>query len=215
MRDLGHGAHARSAPVRAGVETELSMIQDRYASEWSPADEVSFLDAQLSLYSYTLVQRKINHPSKIFIQQDIPLFRSASYAVFFLLRILGTAPRKCIDETGVRNIVRQIFTLMREMSQIANTRRSQCLRVYRIIGHMIDGKDWNQGTPVLGKAEPFMANNFVADVAARGIIKGNTRHAAAKTERETVVARVPPGGESTFDLNFSLSIWDPMEWNVN
>ncbi|KAL4751803.1 hypothetical protein BDW72DRAFT_87758 [Aspergillus terricola var. indicus] len=231
-------------PFVGVFETELSMIQDRYASEWSPADEVSFLDAQLSLYSYALVQRMATDPLKnlhptvnqlitqgsltarqlLTVLTAFPdelrkgtfhVFRSASYAVFFLLRILGTAPRECIDETGIRNIIRQIFTLMKEMSQTANDRRSQCVRVCRIIEHMIDGEDWDQETPFFGRAESFMANNFVADVAARGIIKANTRHAAAKTERETVAAGVPPEGESTFDLDFSLSIWDPMEWNVN
>ncbi|KAL4742964.1 hypothetical protein BDV11DRAFT_179273 [Aspergillus similis] len=225
-------------------ETELSMIQDRYANEWSPADEVAFLDAQLSLYSYVLVQRKLTdrlknlHPAmnQLITQGSLTarqlltvlttfpnelhkgtfhVFRSASYAVFFLLRVLGTAPRECIDETGIKNIIRQIFTLMREMSQTANDRRSQCVRVCRIIEHMIDGEDWNKNTPFLGNAESFMANNFVADVAARGIIKANTRHAAAKTERETVIAGALPEEESTFDLDFSLSLWDPMEWNVN
>jgi hypothetical protein len=30
-----------------------------------------------------------------------------------------------------------------------------------------------------------------------------------------VAAGVLPKGESTFDLDFSLSIWDPIEWNAN
>ncbi|KAJ5986048.1 hypothetical protein N7451_010413 [Penicillium sp. IBT 35674x] len=230
-------------PLVRVFETELHIIQDRYACEWSPADEVSLLDARLSLYSYVLDQKitelpRTLHPENEIIAQSsntarqllivlttfpdalskgtFHVFRSASYAVFFLLRILGTAPSDFIDETCIRNIIRQTFTLMRDISQTVNDRRSQCVRVCRIIEHMIDYEDWNKDTPFLGKAESFMANNFVADVAARGMIKANMRHAAAQTERdcrETMAAGAPLGLESNFDFNFS--IWDPMEWNVD
>ena len=237
------GLTADPLPLVRLFETELCMIQDKHACEWSPADEVSFLDARLSLHSYVLDQKKTEplknlHPENEIITQSIitakqllivlttfpdalskgtfHVFRSASYAIFFLLRILGTAPSELIDETGIRNIIRQTFTLMRDMSQTANDRRSQCVRVCRIIEHMIDYEDWNKDTPLLGKAESFMANNFVADVAARGMIKANIRHAAAQTERdcrEAATAGAPPEMESNFDLDFS--VWDPMEWNVN
>lgn len=244
-------------------ESELCMIQDKYASEWSPADEVSFLDARLSLYSYALGQKKkTDHLQPLHQEKEhelitqgsitatqlltivttfpdalrkgtIHVFRSAGYAVFFLLRILGTAPRECIDETSIRNIIRQTFTLMRAISQTSNDRRSQCVRVCRIIEHMLDCEDWNenQDTPFVGKAESFMAMNFVADVAARGILKAykHTRQAvAARMERdrdrdrgrdrdcdcrEGDPAGVQPDGGSQFDLDFS--IWDPMEWPLN
>lgn len=39
------------------------MIQDKYASEWPPADEVAFFDARLSVYSYVL-DRKMAEPLK-------------------------------------------------------------------------------------------------------------------------------------------------------
>ncbi|KAL4786499.1 fungal-specific transcription factor domain-containing protein [Aspergillus varians] len=234
------GLTADPLPLVRVFETELCMIQDRYACEWSPADEVSFLDARLSLYSYVLGQKKpeplknLHRENELITQSSITarqllivlttfpdalskgtfhVFRSGSYAVFFLLRILGTASSELIDETGIRNIIRQTFTLMRDMSQTANDRRSQCVRVCRIIENMIDYEDWNKDIPFVGKAESFMSNNFVADVAARGIMKANKRHAAAQTEREGVAAGVPPEVESNFDLNFL--IWDPMEWNVN
>ncbi|KAB8272816.1 hypothetical protein BDV30DRAFT_239128 [Aspergillus minisclerotigenes] len=87
---------------------------------------------------------------------------------------------------------------------------NQCVRICRIIEHMIDYEEWNADTPFLGKAESFMANNFVADVAARGMIK------AAKAERESreaVAAGVPPVVESNFGLDFS--IWDPLGWPVD
>lgn len=230
-------------PLVRVFENELCMIQNRYACEWSPADEVSLLDARLSLYSYVLDQKKPELPRILHTENEIiakssstarqllivlttfpdalskgtfHVFRSASYAVFFLLRILGTAPSECIDETGIRNIIRQTFTLIMDVSQTANDRRSQCVRVCRIIEHMIDYEDWSKDTPFLGKAESFMANNYVADVAARGMIKANMRHAAASTERdcrEATAAGVPLEVESNFDLNFS--IWDPMEWNLN
>lgn len=237
------GLTADPFPFVRVFETELCMIQDKYACEWSPADEISLLDARLSLYSYVLDRKKTELPkslppeTQLIVQSTISarqllivlttfpdalgkgtfhVFRSASYAVFFLLRILGTAPSELIDEMGIRNIIRQTFTLMRDMSQTTNDRRSQCVRVCRIIEHMIDYEDWNKDTPFLGKAESFMANNFVADVAARGMIKANMRHAAAQTQhdcREAMAAGVPLEVESNFDLNFS--IWDPMEWNVN
>jgi hypothetical protein len=237
------GIAADPLPLVRMFETELSMIQDKYACEWSPAEEVSLLDARLSLYSYVLDQKKneplrtFNQGNEIITQSSITarqllvvlttfpdalirgtfhVFRSASYAVFFLLRILGTAPSELFDEAGIRNIIRQTFTLMRDMSQTTNDRRSQCIRVCRIIENMIDYEDWNKDTPYLGKAESFMANNFVADVAARGMIKANMRHTAAQTEhdyREAAAAGVPPEAESNLDLDFS--IWDPMEWNVN
>lgn len=237
------GLMADPLPLMRVFETELCMIQDRYACEWSPADEVSFLDARLSLYSYVLGQKKIEplktfHPENELITQSsvtarqllivlitfpnalskgtFHVFRAASYAVFFLLRILGTAPSELIDETDIRNIIRQTFTLMRDMSQTANDRRSQCVRVCRIVEHMIDYEDWDKDPPFLGKPESFMANNFVADVAARGMMKANLQHAAAQAERdcrEAVAAGVPPVVESNFDLNFS--IWDPMQWNMN
>ncbi|KAL2831543.1 fungal-specific transcription factor domain-containing protein [Aspergillus cavernicola] len=237
------GLTADPLPLVRVFETELCMMQDRYACEWSPADEVSFLDVRLSLYSYVLDQKKSEplkslHPENELITQSsitarqllivvttfpdalstgtFHVFRSASYAVFFLLRILGTAPSEFIDEMGIRNIIRQTFALMRDISQTGDDRRSQCVRVCRIIEHMIDYEDWNKDTPFTGKAESFMANNFVADVAARGMIKANQRHAAAQTERdcrEAVAAGVPAEVESDFDLDFS--IWDPMAWNVN
>ena len=237
------GLAADPLPLVRVFETELCMIQDRYACEWSPADEVSLLDARLSLYSYVLDQKrndlpKALHPENELIAQSAAtarqllvvlttfpdalskgtfhVFRSASYAVFFLLRILGTATSEVIDEIGIRNIIRQTFTLMRNMSQTANDRRSQCVRVCRIIEHMIDYEDWDKDTPFLGKAESFMANNFVADVAARGMIKANMRYTAAQADREcreAMAPGVPLEVESNFDLNFS--IWDPMEWNVN
>ncbi|KAJ5770681.1 uncharacterized protein N7511_002732 [Penicillium nucicola] len=231
-------------PLLRVFETELSMIQNRYACEWSPAEEVSLLDARLSLYSYVLDQKKTEvlnnvHPENELITQGsatarqllvvlntfpdalskgtFHVFRSASYAIFFLLRILGTAPSECFDETGVRAIIKQTFTLMRDMSQTANDRRSQCFRVCRIIENMISYEDWDKDTPFLGKAVSFMANNYVADVAARGMIKANMRHAAAQTERdsrETVAAGDPPEVETNFDLDFAM-IWDPMQWNAN
>lgn len=238
------GLTADPIPLVRVFENELFMVQDRYACEWSPADEVSFLDARLSLYSYVLDRKKAEplknlHPENeiithssitarqlLIVLNTFPdtlskgtfhVFRCASYAVFFLLRILGTAPSELIDETSIRNIIRQTFTLMRDMSQTANDRRSQSVRVCRIIENMIDYEDWNKDTPFLGKAESFMSNNFVADVAARGIFKANLRHAAAQTERdsrEAVAAGNPPEVvEPTFDLDFS--IWDPMQWNVN
>ncbi|GAD96897.1 pogo transposable element, putative [Paecilomyces variotii No. 5] len=236
------GLMADPLPLVRVFETELCMIQDRYACQWSPADEVSFLDARLSLYSYILGRKKTEplknlYPDNEFIVQGsitarqllivlttfpdaltkgtIHVFRAASYAVFFLLRVLGTAPSELIDETGIRNIIRQTFTLLRDISQSANDRRSQCVRVCRIIENMIEYEDWNKDTPFLGKAESFMSLNFIADVAARGIMKANIRHAAAQAERdcrEDVVAAAPPG-VSNFDFDFS--IFDPMGWDVN
>ncbi|KAL3468106.1 fungal-specific transcription factor domain-containing protein [Aspergillus heterothallicus] len=214
-------------------ETELSMIQDRYATEWSPADEVSFLDARLSLYSYILHHHQQHHNSKtntitttqlhsphelttqasitarqlLIILTTLPstlsktpfhIFRAASYAVFFLLRIIGTAtttppdpssssssssspPFSAIDETSLRNTIRQAYTLLKDLSATANDRRSQCSRVCRIIENMIDYDEWRKEIPFLGKAESFMALNFVADVAARGMVRANMRqHAAAQ-----------------------------------
>lgn len=76
-------------------------------------------------------------------------------------------------------------------------------------------EDRDQETAFLSKAESFIANIFAADVAARAIMKANTRYAATKTKRETLAAEVPPERESTFDLDFSLSIWDPVEWYVH
>ncbi|KAJ5125136.1 hypothetical protein N7476_010516 [Penicillium atrosanguineum] len=237
------GLTADPLPFVRLFETELGMIQDRYASEWSPADEVSFLDARLSLYSYVLDQGK-NQPSEslrpvneIITQSSVTarqllivvttfpdilskgifhIFRSTSYAVFFLLRILEMAPSQFIDEAGIRNIIRRTFALMKDMSETGSDRRFQCVRVCRIIEHMIDYKDWDTDMPFTGKAGSFMANNFVADVAARGIIKANQRHSAARTERDCGVsgeAEVSAEVESDFNLDFS--IWDPMEWAVN
>ncbi|KAL4917394.1 fungal-specific transcription factor domain-containing protein [Aspergillus aurantiobrunneus] len=231
------GLTADPLPFVRVFENELCMIQDKYACEWSPADEVSFFDARLGLYSYVLDRTKTEPPRSIHQENELiaqssiaarhlltvlttfpdalrkgtfHVLRSASYAVFFLLRILGTAPSECIDETGIRNIIRQTFTLMRELSQTSNDRRNQCMRVCRITEHMIDYQDWNRDTPFVGKAESFMANNFVADVAARGMIK------AADAERDCRVAGaagVPPEVESHLDLDFS--IWDAMGWPVN
>ncbi|KAJ6113224.1 hypothetical protein N7523_006541 [Penicillium sp. IBT 18751x] len=236
------GLTADPFPLVRVFETEFCMIQDRYACEWSPADEISFLDARLNLYSYVLGQKKweplksIHLENEIIIQSSITarqllivvtkfpdalsagtfhVFRSASYAVFFLLRILGTAPTNSIDEMGIRNIIRQTFSLMRDISQKGDDRQPQCVRVCRIIEHMIDYEDWNKDTPFTGKAESFMANNFVADVAARGMIKANQQHAAAQIEsdcREAGAAGAPAEAESDLDLDFS--IWNPMEWNV-
>lgn len=112
--------------------------------------------------------------------------------------------------------LRQTFTLMRYVSQTANDRRNQCVRACRIIENKIDYEDWNKEAPFLGKLRSFMANNFVADVAARGLIKANLRRAAAQTEcdcREVTTTVVPPEAEPHFDLDFS--IWDSMELNVN
>lgn len=224
-------------------ETELGMIQDRYAGEWSPADEVSFLDARLSLYSYVLdkgnnqppeslspvneliTQSSITARQLLIVVTTFPdilskgifhVFRCTIYAVLILLRILGMTPSQFINEAGIRNVIRQTFALMRDMSETGSDRRFQCVRVCRIIEHMIDYEDWNTDMPFTGKAESFMANNFVADVAARGIIKANQQHSAAQTERDcgvSVAAGVPAEVESDFDLDFS--IWDPMEWAVN
>lgn len=228
-------------PLVRLFEIELCTVQERYAGEWAPADEVSFLDARLSLYSYVLDQKTIEPLKSLHLgielvtQSSITarqllivvttfpdilstgtfnVFRAASYAVFFLLRILGTAPSELIDEAGIRNIIRQTFTLMKDISQTGDDRRSQCVRVCRIIEHMIEYEDWDKDTPFTGKAKSFMANNFVADVAARGMIKA--RQVAAQAERdcrEAVAAGVPAEMEPDFDLNFS--VWDPMEWNVN
>ncbi|KAJ5097191.1 hypothetical protein N7456_007912 [Penicillium angulare] len=242
-------------PLVRVFETELSTIQTKYANKWSPADEVSFLDARLSLYCYVLEQKTcssspsssslitLNTNNELITQScltakqlliilttfpntlrqgTLHILRAASYSIFFLLRLLGTAP-ECIDETDTRNIIRQIFTLMREISQTVNDRRSQCFRVCRITEQMIDYEDWDKETPFLGKAESFMGNNLVADVAARGMIQANMRHAAAQAERDRERERdsredvegvpaeveVEPG----FDLDFS--IWDPMGWNLN
>ncbi|KAJ5763425.1 hypothetical protein N7533_002106 [Penicillium manginii] len=234
------GLTADPLPFVRMFESELSMIQEKYASEWTPADEVAFLDARLSLYSYVLDQKKAEplkniHPENEIITQScitakqlltvlttfpdtlrkgtFHVFRAASYAVFLLLRIIGTAPIQIIDETAIRNTIRQAFTLMRDISQTANDRRNQCMRVCRIIENMVDYEDWDKDTPFLGKACSFMANNFIADVAARGMIKANLRHAAAQAEGEVATTIVAPEVEPHFDLDFS--IWDSMQLNVN
>lgn len=232
-------------PFLRVFESELSMIQDRYANEWSPADEVSFLDARLNLYSYILGQERYSPrncgPVNEFVIQSIVIarqllnvvttfpdilsegifhiFRSASYAVFFLLRIHGVEDRNLIDEVDIRNVIRQTFTLMKGISETHNDRRFQCMRICRIIEHMID-EDWGAEMPFTGKAESFMAINFVADVAARGIIKatGIQQHSNGKTEREiasglSIAEGVPTKLDSNSDLDF-LAL-DPMEWAVN
>ena len=201
---------------------------------------MSFLDAKLSLYSYVLDQGEnqplleSSRPVNEFIAQSsitarqllivvttfpdilskgiFHVFRSTSYAVFFLLRILGTAQSQFIDEAAIKNIIRQTFALMKDMSETGSDRRFQCVRVCRIIENMIDSEDWNTDMPFTGKAKSFMANNFVADIAARGIIKANQRHSAVQTEHN-VAAGVPSEVDSGFDLDFST--WDPMEWAVN
>lgn len=238
------GLAADPLPFVRVFETELSMIQNKYAGEWAASEEVSFLDVRLSLYSYALHQwsnhpRESHRPANELITQSIitarqlltavstfpdilsngvfHVFRSTSYVVFFLLRILGMAPSQTIDEAGIRNMIRQIFPRMKDISVSgSNDRRFQCIRVCRIIEHMIDYKDWNKDIPFTGKAESFMANNFVADVAARGIIEASQRHSALQTEHHCEIsmeAGVPAETESAFDLNFS--IWDPMEWALN
>ncbi|KAF9888918.1 hypothetical protein FE257_008087 [Aspergillus nanangensis] len=218
-------------PFVRAFETELSMIQDKYADSWSPAEEVSLLDARLGLYSYALDRKKTEPPivtqsmitakNLLIVLTTFPdalrkgtfhVFRSASYAVFFLLRILGTAPREWVDEPGIRNIIRQTFTLMKDLSQTANDRRNQCARVCRIVEHMIDYEDWDADPPFVGKAESFMAKNFVAEVAARGMIK------AAKAERDSREAAAAAGGgpsEGEVNFDFDFSILDQIGWPVN
>lgn len=210
-------------PLVRVFETELNMIQDRYAGEWSPSEEVSFLDARLSLYSYVVDQ--MNSHQEIITQSSITarqllivvttfpeilrkgvfhVFRAASYAAFFLLRILKTAPSQCIDEADIKNTIRQTFTLIRDISQTGNDGRFYCYRVCRIIEHMIGYEDWNTDMPFTGKAESFMSNNFIADVAARGILRARQ---AAQMERDCEVQA------DINDLNFSS--WDPLEWTVD
>lgn len=236
-----NGLTADPIPFVQVFESELGMIQDRYAGEWSPADEVSFLDARLSLYAYVLDQGNNQSPlesfrpvNELIAQSSITarqllivattfpdilskgifhVFRSTSYAVFFLLRLLGTAQSQFIDEAAIKNIIRQTFALMKDMSETGSDRRFQCVRVCRIIENMIDYEDWNTNMPFTGKAKSFMANNFVADVAARGIIKANQRHSTVRAEHDCVTAGAPSEVDSGFGLDFST--WDSMEWAVN
>ncbi|KAI0121294.1 fungal-specific transcription factor domain-containing protein [Xylariales sp. AK1849] len=156
-------------PVVRVLQTELCTIQEKYAAEWSPADEASFLDSRLSLYSYVLNQKLANtkrrHLEGLHVETELitqgslaasqllrvlitfpdalsrrtfHTFRCASYAVFFLLRIFGTAPSELIDEVDIRNVIGQIYTLMKEICQAENDRRAQCGRICRIIERMID-----------------------------------------------------------------------------
>jgi len=238
------GLLADPQPFLRVFETEFGIIQEKYADVWSPTDEVSFLDARLSLYSYVLYQRASQAPGSIHLGNEHELitqssvtarqlltvvttfpellskgifhvFRSASYAVFFLLRLLGTAPSHCIDEASIKNTVRQTFAIMKGMSETGSDRRFQCIRVCRIIEHMIN-EDWNTEVPFTGRAESFMAMNFVADVAARGIIKATQQHSATRTERSReapVAAGIQANMMPDLDLNFLAS--DPMEWAMD
>ncbi|KAJ5567926.1 hypothetical protein VI817_007133 [Penicillium citrinum] len=238
------GLLADPQPFLRVFETEFGIIQDRYADEWTPADEVSFLDARLSLYSYVLYQRasqtpgciRLGNENELITQSSVTarqlltvvttfpeilskgifhVFRSASYAVFFLLRLLGTAPSHCIDEASIKNTVRQTFTILKNLSETGSDRRFQCMRVCRIIEHMIN-EDWNTEVPFTGRAESFMAMNFVADVAARGIIKATQQHSATRTERNReapMAAGIQANMMPDLDLDFLAS--DPMEWAMD
>ena len=238
------GLLADPRPFVRMFETELGMIQEKYSDEWSPADEVSLLDARLSLYSYVLYQRVSQTPGNIRLGNEHELitqssvtarqllaifttfpellsrgifhvFRSASYAVFFLLRLLGTAPSHYIDEASIRNTVRQIFSIMKGITETGSDRRFQCIRICRIIEHMIN-EDWNTEVPFTGRAESFMGMNFVADVAARGIIKANQQHLATRAEHSRempVTAGVQANMMPDWDLDFLAS--DPMEWAMD
>lgn len=238
-----NGLIADPFPLVRIFETELSMIQSKYTEEWCPAEEVSFLDARLSLYSYAFGQMKyqpvesLRSMNELFAQSSATarqlliivttfphilikgifhVFRCTSYAVFFLLRILATAPAQSIDESSIKNMIRQTFTLMRDISKTGNNLRFQCVRVCRIIEHMIDCEDWDKEMPFTGKAESFMAINFVADVAARGIIKANQRHAAIQMESDSGLSmEAEISADVGLDFDFDFSTWDSMEWSMN
>lgn len=77
-------------------------------------------------------------------------------------------------------------------------------------------EDWNTEVPFTGRAESFMAMNFVADVAARGIIKATQQHSATRTERNReapVAAGIQANMMPDLDLDFLAS--DPMEWAMD
>ncbi|KAE8449119.1 hypothetical protein EG329_008503 [Mollisiaceae sp. DMI_Dod_QoI] len=165
------------------LDSELNALQHKESHKWPPHTEISFLDARLNLYRYALGQGIDESPGTfqttrpdtefttlgsvaaiqlLSVASAFPdelskstfhTFRCVSYAVFFLLRISGTA-ENTIDKTAVRNSISQTSTLMKNISR---TDRDQWSRMCRIIENMTDYDEWDKETPLTGRARSFMS----------------------------------------------------------
>jgi hypothetical protein len=179
--------------VRA-LDTELSILQNRYSETWFPATEIAFLGARLSLYAYVLTDSTPNSARSLEPKEDDIEFiilgsRAAIrllhivytsphelakgtqhtdycvvYAVLFLLRIFGTAQRALMDETAVWNAIGQTWTLLKGLSKVE---RDHMARICTIIEYVTNCADWRGEAPAPEKATSLMANNFIADVVIR------------------------------------------------
>jgi hypothetical protein len=206
---------APHALVRA-LDTELSILQNRYSETWSPATEIAFLGARLSLYAYVLADCPPSSTPSLDPNEDniefIVLGSRAAvrllhivytsphelakgtqhtdycvvYAVLFLLRIFGTAQKALIDETAVWNAISQTWTLLKGLSKVE---RDHMARICTIIEYVTNCADWKGETPAPGKARSLMANNFIADV----VIRARQRYHA---HAESAADRMMQAGET-------------------
>jgi hypothetical protein len=184
---------APHALVRS-LDAEFSILQNRYSETWSPATEIAFLGARLSLYAYVLADSPPNSAPSLEPNEDNTEFivlgsRTAVrllhivytsphelakgtqhtdycvvYAVLFLLRIFGTAQKALIDETAVWNAISQTWTLLKGLSKVE---RDHMARICTIIEYVTNCADWKGEMPAPGKARSLMANNFIANVVIR------------------------------------------------
>jgi len=176
------------------LDTELSILQNRYSETWSPATEIAFLGARLNLYAYVLADCPPNSAPSLEPNEDSVEFivlggRAAVrllhivhtsphelakgtqhtdycvvYAVLFLLRIFGTAQKALIDETAVWNAISQTWTLLKGLSKVE---RDHMARICTIIEYVTNCVDWKGEIPAPGKVRSLMANNFIADIVIR------------------------------------------------
>jgi hypothetical protein len=191
--------------VRA-LDAELSILQNRYSETWSPATEIAFLGARLSLYAYVLADSPPNSAPSLEPNEDniefIVLGSRAAvrllhivytsphelakgtqhtdycvvYAVLFLLRIFGTAQKALIDETAVWNAISQTWTLLKGLSKVEHDHMA---RICTIIEYVTNCADW--------KGEIFIADVVIrarqryhahAESAADGMVQaGETEEA--------------------------------------
>lgn len=211
-------------------DIELSSLQEKDSHTWSYATEISLLDARLGLYCYVLTQGHVStsgimNPDASFVtlgsstaMQLLHLFssfhnqlikgmfhtfRSVSYAIFFLLRIVGTANKDLIDETAIRNSIAQAWKLIKEFSFVENGEWSRiCKTVVLIMEQMSGYEDWDKEPPLTGTAKTFMANNFIADVAVRGIVKAREEYRYMGTEVEPNIETPGFIDAADWDMNF-------------
>ncbi|KAJ5116724.1 Transcriptional regulatory protein LEU3 [Penicillium angulare] len=212
------------APIIQMFDTELRAQEARFASSWKNNEYIFFLATKLHLYSFALsttglessnsAERRTETFSHAYLtamnllQSALDLSAEQTYwtqhqlrnivdAVYFLLK-LGGASYEFVDEAAAKNVIGQVWQLLRSRSQSEDDHASRVCSVIEYLSH----KHWKREAHASVSVKSRMAGNLTIDSV----------WCARDRFSETVKAQRPIDYTSAAGIEKSLEGLDDQSW---